>query len=208
MFSQAVSYWIAHYGYAGLFTLLLLGIVGLPVPDETLLVYAGYLIGKGELAAVPTYLIAFCGSACGITISYLLGRSGGYYLAVRFGGILHLGPEKLENVHRWYARAGKWLLTVGYFFMGVRHLTAIVAGASRLEWRTFALFAYAGAMVWSAAFISAGWWFGKRWHIFVRQLHGHLLLVTVVFIVTIIIYTVIRKKFFTTPPGDRNGGSF
>jgi membrane protein DedA with SNARE-associated domain len=57
MFSQAISYWIAHYGYAGLFTLLLLGIVGLPVPDETLLVYAGYLIGKGELAAVPAGLL-------------------------------------------------------------------------------------------------------------------------------------------------------
>ena len=208
MLSQAISYWIAHYGYAGLFTLLLLGIVGLPVPDEMLLVYAGYLIGKGELAAVPTYLAAFCGSACGITISYLLGRSGGYYLAVRFGGILHLGPEKLEQVHRWYARVGKWLLTFGYFLIGIRHLTAIVAGSSRLEWRTFALFAYTGAMIWSIAFISAGWWFGKRWHSFAQQLHGHLLLVTVVVIVVIIVYAGIRKKFLAAPPSDKSGDSF
>jgi membrane protein DedA with SNARE-associated domain len=195
MFSQAVSYWIAHYGYAGLFTLLLLGIVGLPVPDETLLVYAGYLIGKGELAAVPTYLIAFLGSACGITLSYLLGRSGGYYLVVRFGGILHLGPEKLEQVHRWYARVGKWLLTFGYFLIGIRHLTALVAGSSRLEWRTFALFAYFGAMVWSAAFVSIGWWFGKRWHSAIRNLQGHMLFATIAVIVAIIVYAVIRKKF-------------
>jgi len=208
MLSQAMSYWIAHYGYAGLFTLLLLGIVGLPVPDETLLVYAGYLIGKGEFAAVPTYLVAFCGSVCGITISYFLGRSGGYYLAVRFGGFLHLGPEKLEQVHRWYARVGKWSLTFGYFLIGIRHLTAIVAGSSRLEWRTFALFAYAGAMIWSVTFISAGWWFGKQWHSFARQLHGHKLLVTVVIIVAIIAYAVIRKKFFAASPSDKNGNSF
>lgn len=208
MFSQAISYWISHYGYAGLFTLLLLGIVGLPVPDETLLVYAGYLIGKGELAAVPTYLIAFCGSACGITISYLLGRSGGYYLAVRFGGILHLGLKRLEQVHRWYARVGKWLLTCGYFLIGIRHLTAFVAGSSRLEWRTFALFAYVGAMIWSAAFISAGWWLGKRWHSFARQLQGHLLFITIIAIITIVIYAVIRKKLFTASASGKNGNTF
>jgi membrane protein DedA with SNARE-associated domain len=195
MFSQAISVWIAHYGYTGLFTLLLLGIVGLPVPDETLLVYAGYLISKGELAAVPTFLIAFCGSACGITVSYLLGRSGGYYLVVRFGGILHLGPEKLEKVHHWYARVGKWLLTFGYFLIGIRHLTAIVAGASRLEWRTFALFAYTGALVWSATFISVGWWLGNRWHTFARHLHGHILLITIAAIASLIIYAMIRKFF-------------
>lgn len=193
MLAQSIAYWIAQYGYAGLFTLLLLGIVGLPVPDETLLAYAGYLIGNGELAAVSTYLVAFFGSACGITISYLLGRSGGRYLMVRYGGYLHLGAEKLERVHRWYARTGKWSLAIGYFFIGIRHLTAFVAGSSGLEWRTFALFAYLGAMVWSATFISLGWWLGKRWHIFARHLHGHLLLVTAAVIVVIVLYAVLRK---------------
>jgi membrane protein DedA with SNARE-associated domain len=142
MVTQAISYWISHYGYAGLFTLLTLGIVGLPVPDETLLVYAGYLISKGELSAVPTYLIAFGGSACGITISYLIGRSGGHFLIVKYGGYLNMGPEKFEKVHRWYLRIGKWFLMLGYFLIGIRHLTAFVAGSSKLEWRTFALFAY------------------------------------------------------------------
>jgi len=99
-------------------------------------------------------------------------------------------------------------LSVRYFLIGIRHLTAIVAGSSRLEWRTFALFAYAGAMIWSAAFISAGWWFGKRWHSFARQLHEHLLLGTIVVIVAIILYAVIRKKFFIAPTSDKNGNCF
>jgi membrane protein DedA with SNARE-associated domain len=29
-----IMHWIAHYGYLALFGLLMLGIVGLPVPDE------------------------------------------------------------------------------------------------------------------------------------------------------------------------------
>jgi membrane protein DedA with SNARE-associated domain len=41
---STIVYWIAHYGYLALFGLLMLGIVGLPVPDETLLTFAGYLV--------------------------------------------------------------------------------------------------------------------------------------------------------------------
>lgn len=35
--------WITHYGYVAIFVLLMLGIVGLPVPDEALLTFVGYL---------------------------------------------------------------------------------------------------------------------------------------------------------------------
>ena len=41
---EIITQWISHYGYFGLFSLLMLGIVGLPVPDETLLTFAGYLV--------------------------------------------------------------------------------------------------------------------------------------------------------------------
>jgi membrane protein DedA with SNARE-associated domain len=203
MFSQTAAYWISHYGYAGLFTLLTLGIVGLPVPDETLLIYAGFLVQKGDLAAVPTFLIAFAGSICGITLSFLIGRSGGWFLVVKYGRFIRLKPEKVDAVHKWFHRIGKWLLVIGYFLIGVRHLTAFVAGCSRLEWRTFALFAYFGALVWSATFISLGWWLGRRWHSVAYELHKHLLLVTIGLFVAIAIYTFVRKKFSAAPPGDK-----
>ena len=40
---EGVFEWVARYGYAGIFLALVLGIVGLPIPDETLLVFCGYL---------------------------------------------------------------------------------------------------------------------------------------------------------------------
>jgi membrane protein DedA with SNARE-associated domain len=40
--------WIAQYGYVALLGLLMLGIVGLPIPDETLLTFAGYLVFKQD----------------------------------------------------------------------------------------------------------------------------------------------------------------
>ena len=55
----------------GDFFLLVLGIVGLPVPDETLLTFSGYLVYQGHLSLPLTFLSGFAGSACGITLSYL-----------------------------------------------------------------------------------------------------------------------------------------
>jgi membrane protein DedA with SNARE-associated domain len=45
----------------------------------------------------------------------------------------------------------------------VRHFTALVAGMSQLSLRRFASFAYPGAAVWVATFLTLGYIFGERW---------------------------------------------
>ena len=160
---ELVLEWISRYGYFGLFSLLMLGIVGLPIPDETLLTFAGYLVFRGRLHAAPAYVAALAGAMCGITVSYALGRLTGYFLVEKYGARLHIKMERVRRVHDWFHRTGAIALTFGYFVPGARHLTAYVAGASELEPRTFALFAYTGAALWSATFISLGYFLGDRW---------------------------------------------
>src|SRR3974377_1800184 len=137
--------WITQYGYAAIFLLLVFGIVGLPVPDETLLTFTGYLIFKGHLSPPLAFASALAGSASGITVSYTLGRIFGMALLHRFGKYLHLTPERLARAHEWFERIGHWALTFGYFIPGVRHLTAYVAGSAALEWPPFGASAYSGA---------------------------------------------------------------
>lgn len=132
---EHIFQFVSTYGYAGLYVMLMLGIVGLPIPDETLLVFCGYLISKGTLHAGPSLLTAFLGSSTGITVSYVLGRTLGLGVVHRFGKYLHVTDERLDLVHRWFDRIGRWALVVGYFIAGVRHLTAILAGTSKLGYR-------------------------------------------------------------------------
>jgi membrane protein DedA with SNARE-associated domain len=172
---ETVFQWVSQYGYAGIFAALVLGIVGLPVPDETLLTFAGYLVYRGHLQLAPTLATAFLGSACGISVSYALGYTTGYYLIRKHGSKLHITQESVDRVHRWFTHLGSWTLTFGYYVPGVRHLTAMVAGASKLEYPRFALFAYAGALVWSASFILTGYLVGERWHHVSGQMHWWLL---------------------------------
>jgi membrane protein DedA with SNARE-associated domain len=160
---EILLHWISQYGYIGIFSLLMLGIVGVPIPDETLLAFSGYLVFKGRLAMVPTIASAFLGSICGISISYWLGRSGGLFLIRRYGHRLHITPERMERVSQWLHHTGKWGLIVGYFIPGVRHLTALAAGASGLKYSVFAAFAYAGGLLWSTTFVAAGFFLEKGW---------------------------------------------
>src|SRR2546425_991577 len=169
--SEAAFHWVTQYGYAGIFSLLVFGIVGLPVPDEWLLTFSGYLVFKHTLSFVPTFASAFFGSACGITVSYTLGRVFDTYVLVKYGWILHLTPARLARVHSWFERRGRWTLLVGYFIPGVRHLTGYVAGASELDYKNFALFAYTGAFCWAAMFITIGYFLGEEWNRVLSSFH-------------------------------------
>jgi len=160
---EFIQTWVITYGYAALFAILMFGIVGVPFPDDLTLAFAGYLASEGYLNPYLTLISAFIGSVCGITVSYGLGLFLGTSVISRYGHIFHINSEKLDKLNNWYQRFGKWSLLFGYFIAGVRHFNALFAGASKLRYAEFALFAYLGAFLWSATMISTGYMLGKEW---------------------------------------------
>ncbi len=192
---ESLLAWLSHYGYAGLFGLLVLGIVGLPIPDETLLVISGYLISSGRMHPALTFAAAFAGSVCGISLSYLIGRTIGHTVVLRYGKYVHLTQDRLERVHRWFNRAGDWLLTFGYFIPAVRHFTAFVAGMSDLEFPAFALFAYSGAAIWVGSFLALGYFVGEKWRAAMGLVHRYTLVaIAVAIVIGLIVWRVRRAN--------------
>ena len=166
-----IMHGMAHCGYLALFGLLMLGIVGLPVPDETLLTFAGYLVFRQQFALLPTLTAAFCGSIGGMSLSYGLGRTLGRAAVERLGQWFHVNPARLDTMQAWYHRHGQYTLLVGYFLPGVRHLAAYVAGWSQLPLPTFALFASAGGLCWASTFIGLGYGLGNEWQHWSGSVH-------------------------------------
>jgi membrane protein DedA with SNARE-associated domain len=194
---DAILSWIPQYGYPALFILLMLGIVGLPIPDETLLTFSGYLIFKNEFALIPTMATAFLGSITGITGSYVIGRSAGDYFIPIVIRVLRIRAEKLDQVKTWYLRWGKYALIFGYFVPGVRHLVAMVAGSSKLPMLTFAPFAYLGALIWSTTFLALGYTLGDAWDQGSATVHHFMAIAAgVIFLslVGFIIYRIIKGR--------------
>ncbi len=196
-----VAAFIYAYGYPGLFALLMLGIVGIPIPDEWLLIFAGYLVFKGHFQAIPALATAIAGSVCGITVSYGLGRALGSIVVRRLGQWLHLDDEKMGRVRAWFDRTGRWSLLVGYFVPGVRHLAGLLAGASRLRFRDFALFAYSGACAWSISFVAVGYFSGREWSRANRAVHREIVIVVALAAAVLLVRLLLAGR-----RGDRRGG--
>lgn len=186
--------WVTQYGYIGIFILLFVGVFGLPIPDEILLAFAGYLIYKSDLLFVPTMASAFLGAVGGITLSYGLGHTAGIYLIERHGARVNLTAAKMDRVHRWFERMGRWALMFGYFFPGIRHLTALVAGSSKLEYPVFAVFAYIGAFLWTGAYIFLGYVLGEQWASVSEQVHNQLLLAVSILLTGVILYYIFWQR--------------
>jgi len=185
--------WITQYGYVAIFCLLVCGIVGLPVPDETLLTFSGYLIFKGHFAAPLAFAAALTGSACGISVSYWLGRTFGLKLIHRYGKYLRIREEHINRAHAWFERVGNWGLTFGYFVPGVRHVTAYAAGMSEVEPHHFALFAYSGAVLWVSTFLTLGYFLGERWQAVEQNIRHYLVFFWIAVAILVAAYLAWRK---------------
>ena len=154
---------IGHYGYLGIFIVLIFGIIGLPIPDEVLLTYIGYNTYLGRMSFGLSILISFLGAMIGITISYFLGAKLGEPFLRRFGPKLGIKEKTIKRTHHLFEKIGGILLFVGYFIPGVRHVTAYIAGILDYSYKRFSLFAYAGALVWVTTFITLGHLLGVHW---------------------------------------------
>jgi membrane protein DedA with SNARE-associated domain len=155
---------ITKYSYWGIFVALGLGILGFPIPDETLIAFVGFLVYEGKLNYLYAFAVCFTGTSLGITIGYIIGKTFGNRLIKRYSARLKVNPDHIQNAKKFYVRYGKFALFIGYFIPGVRHLTAIFAGSSIMPYPVFAAFAYSGAALWTIIFMNLGFFLGEKWH--------------------------------------------
>lgn len=171
--------WIMHYGYLGLIVVLAGGVVGLPVPDELILTFVGYNVSQGYMTYIAAVVCGLLGAILGITLSYLLGCKLGLPVLQKFGSKLGITEAKIQRTHVLFERYGPFLLIIGYFLPGVRHLTAYFAGISSLSYRRFCAYAYSGALLWVMVFITLGRKLGDNWQVVMRSIHHYGTMLTI-----------------------------
>ncbi len=192
--SEPFISWILQYGSIIIFGLLALGIIGLPIPDETLLITAGILMSQGDLYIAPTIIAGYAGPICGITVSYLAGSFVGIYLFKKYGNKIGITDGKMDAMHSWFEHYGKWTLFFGYFIPGVRHFTGLSAGFTSLKYHEFALFAYSGSIIWATLFMSLGYFFGEAWSQYFKYL-GHYFDIGISVVIAVVLLGYLYFKY-------------
>ncbi|MBZ4221269.1 DedA family protein [Bacillus wiedmannii] len=192
---QHIGELIAHYGYFGIIIALAGGIVGLPIPDEFLLTFVGYNVSKGVMSGTAAFLSGMAGAMLGITLSYILGLKLGLPVLKKYGPKIRIKEHHIEKTHILFEKYGPFLLMIGYFIPGVRHLTAYFAGMSNLTLWRFCLYAYGGALIWISVFIGLGWKLGEKWRFVEYSLHHYgIWIIFISVVVTCIVWFYIKKK--------------
>lgn len=148
---------IGQYGYGAIYLLLAIGIVGLPIPDEIMMVTIGYFSSLHILNYPLSMLFGFLGTVTGMTVSYWIGRRFGKPLLLRFGKYLFLTPKKLEKVETLFERNARWTIIFGYYIPGIRHLTCYVSGISGINFRKYFIISSIGAFIWCFIFVTIGY---------------------------------------------------
>jgi membrane-associated protein len=137
---------LQHWGYLGIFIVVLLGNVGLPFPEESVLALAGYLVHQGVLRLPLTLAVGVLSAAVGDNVGYWIGRRLGRPTIERYGRRVGITHARMESIARFIERYGAPGVVAGRFIPGIRVLAGPLAGAGGLPAGRFVVANLLGAL--------------------------------------------------------------
>lgn len=162
---------IGDYGYAAVALGILLEDFGLPTPGETLLITGSILASAGALNIYILLSLAWAGAVIGDNIGYVIGRTGGHRLMVRYGARFGITDERLKYVEEFFHRYGGWVIVFARFVVVLRQFNGIVAGTLEMHWLQFLILNAIGAALWVGFWGILSFWLGKGVLVYVHELH-------------------------------------
>ena len=190
---------LTDWGYAGIFFVVILGNIGLPVPEETVLAVAGYLVWSGRLQLLPVLIVAFLSAVAGDNLGYWLGRHYGRAAVERYAGWL-LKPGRLMVAESFVSRYGALAVCVARFVGGFRFLAGPLAGAVGLSFRSFLRGNLLGAVFFVPYAVGIGYAIGYGLGPYMAHVQhalggiGHIVLLLMIIVVVVLVAwrTIIR----------------
>jgi membrane protein DedA with SNARE-associated domain len=190
---HTLTHFFARYGYGVVFFGVMLENAGLPIPGETVLLFAGFLAFQGHLRLPAVVITAIVGATAGDSIGYLLGRKLGSVLLQKHRRWFFLSADRFERAQHAFVKYGHWAVFVARFITGLRVLAGPFAGAFQMPYPRFLFFNFSGAVLWATVMGCVGYYFGGNWKHLVNVLKKFDL-VTLVGLGLVIAVLVYRRK--------------
>ena len=183
-----------QWGYWTVPVVLLLENAGVPVPGETVLLFASFLAyDEGDLRLPYLILLGIAACTVGDNLGYLLGRRGGRRLLERYQLLFRIRNRTIRRGERLFERHGHIAIFFARFIFGLRIIAGPLAGVLRMPWRQFVLFNFLGAAVWVTAVSLAGYFFGSEWDTLVHVM-GRVNLIIVILALAVVVFVWHRYR--------------
>jgi len=162
--SHAVRTFIFEHQTLGLFTVILLEEIGipLPAPGDVAITYAGYLTTRGTIPYPLAYVAVVSGAVLGSLVNMTLSRRYGRRVIHRIGPFLGVTDERLARAEEMFKRWGPWAIIVGRHIPGMRIALSALSGILNVPYRVFIPCVAFSATIWAAIFLELGRLLGPR----------------------------------------------
>ena len=198
-----VSSYIEHFTYVGLFAVLLLCGLGLPMPEDIALLAGGFLVHRGITRYPITLAVSLVGVVAGDNSLFFLGRRFGTGL-VRYFGLNRPGSKaQIDRIRRFMRRHGHRAIFYARFLAGLRALIYLTAGSFGVTPMRFFFYDLLGAIISVPIVVSLGYLFGDELEHVIHYLGGFERLIWIVAVLSLAVYGI--RLLYTRTGAPKTG---
>ena len=137
-------------------------LIGFVLPGDSLLFTAGYMVQQNILHIdIHIFaLLVFAAAVLGDSVGYSFGHKVGRKLFEKENSRF-FKKKYLEQTEKFYDKHGSATIVLARFVPIVRTFAPIVAGASKMHYKTFLTFNLIGGFLWSSLFVYLGFYAGE-----------------------------------------------
>ena len=179
-------------------------LIGFFLPGDSLLFAAG-LVTAGITTSNGTEWTLAGGNvavvAILVSIAAIVGDQVGYAFGKRVGPSLFkrpksrlFKPEYVEKAEEFFARHGSKSIVLARFVPIVRTFTPVVAGVSKMHYRTFVKFNVIGGALWGAGFILLGYWLGSAFPAIGKNIEYAIIVIVLISLIPIAIEFIRHRR--------------
>lgn len=154
---------LQHWGYLGIFLCVLVGNIGIPVPEEFVVLAAGFLASRGILDLKMVILVTLVSAVVGDNLGYLIGRTGGHRMLMTLLWTWRGMRRRYGRFRTFFRARGEKAVLVARFVAGLRFMAGPMAGAARMPFWRFFIWNVAGAIIWCTSVSALGFVLGDQW---------------------------------------------
>ena len=192
---KAWAEYVVHMlGYPGIFVLMLVDSVNIPIPSEVIMPTGGILAAQGKLEFWAVGLAGTLGTFLGSCINYWLGFKLGKEGLTKYGKYLFIRRKEVEHGEEWFHKHGPAVTLWGRYIPLVRTFISLPAGIYRMNFATFAIYAMIGAAPWAYAWAYVGFKLQEHYHEIEKYWKYVDIAVVVVLVVLITRWVMSRRR--------------
>src|SRR5260370_17171006 len=124
-----IAAWCVMWGYLGIFGSGFIGNLGIPVPEETVMMAGGFLANRNILDLRYVYVVVILSAVTGDCCGFIIGRTGGQRLLVRLASKSKFIRTRYERLQLFFQTHGSRAAFMARFITGARFMAGPMAGA-------------------------------------------------------------------------------